>query len=1033
MYPHIVFLYETFPAVMSELSNLPYSQKRISTENKLSQPDNYFSEGDAKRALRSYQDDVSVDGVEAVARDFTEGKNIATLGMDASLKKIIAAVFLSTDYLAQFISIYNKAQYGRNLHLIIENQASSVEQFYRAIIKYMPNPWPFKDPPTGEAFIVSLNTLTQDVVAEYARKDIPREYALYNLIEKRFKDELAKTLLFYLKPSQQRTSSVQSIALLQAGDDASTVAYEPNPQQQLALIEQKSEIQRLQSALDAKDRQLVQASSVIQSNTALYQATSDLRSQNSELKNQLVQYQKTQRNIEPLLKFEDDYNRVFNFLRSQPDVPVAFKVGQIPIQDVVVSLLADHRKQVKLLESSEQRFTRLEQEIKTLRDESDKQAESRARVDAEFNSRIQAAIEAKAAVELKNNSLEATLRALNLALVESKSLANILSSETKVAQAETKAAREAEGKVRGELAGLETKIAELTNKLALASSTSSDTTVALSSSQTSLRLAQERDEKSRKELALAETQLRELKEANEEKNKQLVLFDTRVRSVIERDVKNITPDYKRLVVYNPNIAKFALGTPDSQNSTLAALSDAMIKIAAVVADSDKAVKDAEANAEVDRNKAQTDIAARDLLVTAAQAAEFRLKDEAKALRKENDTLRAAPILVPGSSAASATISAAVALVDAPPPADPELGAKEGSALVLVPSPPDLIKADVISTITRTQSFSIVPVAESKQGERVAAGYDVFTDLNELCQDQVMALATIDVLSNKLKNSYNSLSSLTVQLRSFVLDNTPPRASYMFVLDLIIVHNKIKERATRIRAIQSIRDEIFPNQANISYQPAIILAIKEQANLYDTAIQRRLDARAKSNAFWWTDMDSVLTLKKELEDSDIKIRNLDNALRIVLVGTQAVNFQFVYLATRQGGSWIELLRLMCGILWDSDDITRNIQKLVYETGGSLLFYQLSRMARDANTEEYDRNKNLKRVYDAMTRVYNEYGSKKAVPLLKGTVQGNGVQLSIGLKAIETITTVQYLENAMRDERLIKGPRPAQLALQSPLRP
>jgi hypothetical protein len=1043
---------------MSVVVRVPYTAADLVRTYDFRKPVNIFKPAALKAILSTAGKETDA---KIIVRNFiAKSGPIAKAEKDAldALRIIAGYVIVTTDATAQLASIYNQDQYGPKLGQMIKIEALTKSQFQSIafqIVRYDPGSFT-ESPPPLVRFQATSFAMTKDLIVAYAALDDRHLYYLYDAITKAYTDQLVDELAAYkgVKPEptsrfipgvtgvtdefatripgfprefagdskdtplavdesedtapldvvdqtkqtanqlfqqlqqgrEEREQAAREIALLRsqlateaplAQQLVTAATAERNRQETFELSRQLSQAaidnKELRERVVAQEGQLVLASDFKRLNDAAEKTIRTYQAQIEAQQKQIQLYQERSGELQRYAQAAADQKGILDYINNQNAVVLDFDVKQNILR--TVQALVDYVRRNKiLLESADKKANAAIEEAKQQKQLVFDNDRSRQSSEAALQAQIKKLTDDIASVRSDLITAEGKEAAARTAVREAEAKLSIAQSEVKIAQGETKTARESETAVKRQLDDLEIANGQLQAQLAAAKTVTNTDSSALDAAKTALKASQERETKALDQVRKTEEKLADLTKEEEKAQATLRELNNAITVIIETDVRGIPGDSKLLP--DPDPIKNIRGAFERARS----LVDAANK-RAETAETTATAERSSADQVIDRTKVDLKVAREDAK---------NAKDKLALLTDELEELKKITPAVPGASAAS--IKALVSsVVNAP------AESRRGQLLIKAPDE-DSPQEDVVVYSAVAIMKSMQPVKSRGQTPVTAEG---FADLQEICTDQVMSLAIIDMLTNTFDGFYNPLASLYSQLATLM--STPPVeqhefAACLFVADLLLVFNMLNRRPNRVTQLQILRSALLLNQSPVSYVPLIVNTIRRSKNAYVTAMTRRSETNVKSNAFWWiTDLDSALTLKAQLEGGN-RLARLNAELRNILTRDSSTTFQLSYAMLSNSGKSINLFRLMCGVLWRSDDMTLSFRSLLYANGGAVLIYQILNSA----SLDTSGNDDLKRMF---ARLKEAYG--RDTPQLQ--FSDNGDQKSITmLGSKDVIASPRYTE-------------------------
>lgn len=1013
---------------MSVAVRIPYVAADIIRANDIRKPNGIFTARDFKKVLAKAGKQTDA---KLIVDNYFKNRPVTEEGGPALLA-VTAYVLLGIDATAQLASVYSPTLILQLVELAkIEADSTQAFQGYAGSnpkILFPPGTFP-EVPPTGPKFGASVSNMAGELVRIYTGLEDRHLYFLYKAIEVSFKKQLAYELAGYkgVKPepdssktrrigsdtgdskdkplsvdesedtapldrfvdvvdqTQQtanrlfqqlqqeregREQAVRETALLRSQLAVETPLAQQlvtaataarNRQETFELSRQLSQAaidnKELRERVAAQQGQLVLASDFKRRNDEAEEALRTYQRQIEAQQKQIQLYQERSGELQRYAQAAADQKGILDYINSQKAVVLDFEVKQNVLRTVQALVDYVRRNQI-LLESADKKAKDASAEANQQRQLVFDNDRSRQSSEAALQAQIKKLTDDISSVRSDLTASQGKEAAARTAVREAEANLKIAQSEVTIAKGETKAARESEAAVKRRFDDLEIANGQLQAQLAAAKTVTNTDTSALDAAKTALKASQERETKALDQVRKTEEKLADLTKEEEKAQSTLRALNNAITVIVEMDVRGIPGDSKLLP--DPDPIKTIRGAFDRARS--------------LVDTANKRAETAETTATAERLSADQVIDRTKVDLKVAREDAKNAKDKLALLTDELEELKKITPAVPGASAAS--IKALVSsVVNAP---------AESRLLIKAPGE-DLPQEDVVVYSAVAIMKSMQPVKSRGQTPVTAEG---FADLQEICTDQVMSLAIIDMLTNTFGGFYNPLASLYSQLATFM--STPPVeqhefAACLFVADLLLVFNMLNRRPNRVTQLQILRSALLLNQTPVSYVPLIVNTIRRSKNAYVTAMTRRSETNVKSNAFWWiTDLDSALTLKTQLEGGN-RLARLNAELRNILTRDSSTTFQLSYAMLSNSGKSINLFRLMCGVLWRSDDMTLSFRSLLYANGGAVLIYQILNSASLNTSGNSDLERMFARLKEAYGRdtpqlAFSDSGDQKSITML-----------------------------------------------------
>lgn len=249
--------------------------------------------------------------------------------------------------------------------------------------------------------------------------------------------------------------------------------------------------------------------------------------------------------------------------------------------------------------------------------------------------------------------------------------------------------------------------------------------------------------------------------------------------------------------------------------------------------------------------------------------------------------------------------------------------------------------------------------EVPQPKRFTYVEDVL-DIDAMCQDRAWALAIIDLMrysapGAKTTTLYNPLAPLNVQLEEIYNRAHNGSTELLFVLELLLVFNIMKE----IRPPGRVEhlEKLIRNFARPGPGPSHVYRIARKVadrleDIFDAA-QRTQDS---NELFWWT----TSPLKNFILDlyTDSGRFNGNKAylvehgfeLRKMFAGSP-YTYHILWASLMRNQTFVFVFQDLCGVLWDANNFRANFDKVLNQPGGALL---IDIFMNAANTPIYQKH-------------------------------------------------------------------------------
>lgn len=271
--------------------------------------------------------------------------------------------------------------------------------------------------------------------------------------------------------------------------------------------------------------------------------------------------------------------------------------------------------------------------------------------------------------------------------------------------------------------------------------------------------------------------------------------------------------------------------------------------------------------------------------------------------------------------------------------DVEPNSDARNALVLIP--PEMTRLNVIAPLALTSAFgpdSYGPLIDRKTADpdkREIFAQD-FLDFDAMVEDRAWSLAIVDLLSDKAngyRNSiYDFITPLGARLEYIYRQAQNGSTELLFVVDLLRVYNTLNRRTPRVNQLNAFAVRYVPHTRNHMTRIANAVAQNMQ-QIHDAGSEK------DSEPFWWSDSDFVARFSaiwKADGDNSRKLFNIyDDRLNAAIHGNSYFYraMSQVFEPERQG--MLPLLREMCGVLWNANNVRANFTTLLALPGGATM--------------------------------------------------------------------------------------------------
>ena len=356
---------------------------------------------------------------------------------------------------------------------------------------------------------------------------------------------------------------------------------------------------------------------------------------------------------------------------------------------------------------------------------------------------------------------------------------------------------------------------------------------------------------------------------------------------------------------------------------------------------------------------------------------------------------------------------------------PKSVASNANAFVLVKSASDSFSADkksvpepslsdrayaAISTMAsnfvgRSEPAQVTPSSSSSPARDVKIQrpewlFEIHALLIEMCQDQVMSLAIVDMLDKHLGGTYIPQVGLQYQLWAMVNPSDEDFKTRLmvkliarktFALDLLVVYSQIKRRGILVDQINQLRP---PSARGVTYTRMIAQSIIEWMRTYEAVIRKRQTPKNAGAVLWWAPASqSVDTIKHGFAELKVDILILDSALRVTFVKSDDLVYAVMKACALRDGEWIGVYRDLCGVLWNAEDLNPNYRIMLDQPGGCVV---LASFLKWVGTNNDPRIAELIAEMDRTTQkvMENLFGAGRVPPsVVLPTLAGNGRLLRI----------------------------------------